>query len=229
LVILGIETSGVDTGLALLRDGTTVFRHVEPPGPTHSEVALPLLDRLLRESGIAAPDIDSIGVTIGPGMFTSLRVGLAAAKGLALARGTPIKGIGTLPALSASIGTHGPSLAVVDARKGEVYAAAYRDGRELLAPCVITPAALPPTLQSVISNPTCPDLQVAGSGTLLCLDLLRAAGMTATDTGIRCPDPAVVARLAAIEIKAGRADDIESLEPLYLRRTDAELNRERQA
>lgn len=228
LTVLGIETSGVDTGLALLRDGAIVFTHVEPPGPTHSEIALPLLDRLLRENSISPSDIDAIGVTIGPGMFTSLRVGLAAAKGLALARRTPIKGIGTLSALAAGTMTREPVLAVVDARKGEVYAAAYQSGRELLAPCVVTPAALPARLQSGVGSLSSAALPVAGSGTLLCLDLLRAAGIPATDSGTRHPDPAVVARLAAIEINAGRADDLESLEPVYLRRTDAELNRERQ-
>ena len=229
LVVLGIETSGVDTGLALVRDGAIVFTHVEPPGATHSEIALPLLDRLLRENGISPSDIDAIGVTIGPGMFTSLRVGLAAAKGLALARGTPIKGIGTLSALATGVTTQEPVLAVVDARKGEVYAAVYCKGRELLAAYVTAPAALPATLQSAICNLTRAALPVAGSGTLLCLDLLRTAGIRATDTGVRHPDPAVVARLAALEIGAGRTDNIESLEPLYLRRTDAELNRERQA
>ena len=228
LVALGIETSGVDTGLALVRDGAIVFTPVEPPGATHSEIALPLLDRLLRENDVSPSDIDVIGVTIGPGMFTSLRVGLAAAKGLALARGTPVKGIGTLSALAAGIATQEPVLAVVDARKGEVYAAVYQDGNELLAPCVIAPAALPATLLSAARNLTPADVPVAGSGTLLCLDLLRAAGIPATDTGIRHPDPAVVAQLAAAGISTGQADDIVSLEPLYLRRTDAELNRERQ-
>jgi tRNA threonylcarbamoyladenosine biosynthesis protein TsaB len=205
-----------------------VFTRCFASGITHNEVILPLLKELFDEAGLAPADLAAIGVTIGPGMFTSLRVGLSAAKGLAVAHGIPVKGIGTLPGLAASVTPARTVLALVDARKSEVYAALYDGSSEALAPCVVSPSALPDILRSTISDSRFP-IALAGSGTHLCLDALNSAGITAEDSDVRYPSAAAVARLADERIQSEGRDDTSRLEPLYLRRTDAELNRERRA
>jgi tRNA threonylcarbamoyladenosine biosynthesis protein TsaB len=234
---LGIETSGTQTGLALVRDSGIITR-TRACGTTHNEHVLPMLAELLAEAGIGPKDLTAIGVTAGPGMFTSLRVGLSTAKGLALPHSVPVKAVGTLPALAhssphpASCTLHlapctssPPVLALIDARKSEVYAALYDGSRELLAPCVLSPSALPAVLHSALSA-LHSTLVLSGSGVPLCLDALRSAGVAVEDTQVRHPSAAAVARLALALIDAEGPDDLARLEPLYLRRTDAELNRE---
>ena len=102
-VFLGIETSGEYTALALIREEPQVLARLvnELTQACHNEQVFKLLDRLFAEgSGFELTRLDGIGVTIGPGMFTSLRVGLSVAKGLAMTCGIALKGINTLDAMA---------------------------------------------------------------------------------------------------------------------------------
>jgi tRNA threonylcarbamoyl adenosine modification protein YeaZ len=158
-------------------------------------------------------------------MFTSLRVGLATAAALALPRGIPVKGISTLAALAASTtDKSAPVLVLIDARRQQVYAALYKEGKELVAPAALAPTGLPALLESLA--PDVP-LLLAGSGTELCRSYL--AGRQVEDSGVRFPAATAVARLAAEAITRTGGDDLDRLAPLYLRRTDAEINRARRS
>ena len=223
---LGIETSGMATGVALVRAGELLHEQVRGSKTGHDELLLPLLAEALAASGIAVANLAGIGVTIGPGMFTALRVGLSTAKGLALAHGLPVKGINTLWALAVATGKPAqPVLAVVDARKSQVYAALYRDGKPLIAPSVLTPAELAGLFKVRAGQ----NLALVGDGSNLCLAALREAGIETIATGVASPPPRIIALAAARALQDGDGDDIEMLEPLYLRRTDAELNREKKS
>jgi tRNA threonylcarbamoyladenosine biosynthesis protein TsaB len=217
--ILGIETSGTESGVALLRGDELLLAVNRPTGAAHNEALPLLLEAAFRDSGVGPAGLDGIGVTIGPGMFTSLRVGLSVAKSIALVRDIPVVGVGTLPALAATVGPGRPVLAVIDARKAQVYAALYDHGRELLAPCVVMPAELPSLLPAGL-RPV-----VAGSGAGLCVGPLRESGVDVCESGIIQPLPAVIARTAATAIAAGNVGTPDDIEPLYIRRTDAELSR----
>jgi len=118
-----------------------------------------------------------------------------------------------------------PVLAVIDARKSQVYAALYRDGKPLIAPSVLTPAELAGLFKVRAGQ----NLALVGDGSNLCLAALREAGIETIATGIMSPSPRIIALAAARALQDGDGDDIEMLEPLYLRRTDAELNREKKS
>ena len=156
----------------------------------------------MKSAGVAFTDLDRIAVTVGPGSFTGLRVGLAFAKGLGLALDISVVGIGALEALVAE--ETGRSLALADARRGQVYWQAFEEGRPLNAPSAST-------LEDAASF-FVPDI-VTGPGA----DLVAGRYPGALVTSRPAPDPAAVARLGAARLDPGR------LRPLYLRTPDAKL------
>lgn len=223
--VLGIETSGSYTSLALVRN-QQLYTQTLASGSIHNEVVLPLLRKLFSEASALLQDVEVIGVSIGPGMFTSLRVGLSTAKGLAAALHVPVIGVGTLPALAATASTDAPVLTLIDARKDEVYAALYAEDEELLSPRILATSLVSVLLRQLVSSPKS-GIALAGSGVPLCLEALAAAEVDAFDTGIRYPTAVAVAAIAKKTLARSGPGDVQSLEPIYLRRTDAELNRER--
>ena len=226
-LILGIETSGVATGLALVASGKVVAETVERSECGHNEVLMPLLDRLLKGAGVAARDLAGIGVDIGPGMFTSLRVGASTAKGLAVAYRIPVVGLGSLWGLARTARpTLDGVLAAIDARKGQLYAALYLDGRPAIPPAVMDPDELMSAAAPLLQHRG--TIAVAGNGTDTAIRVSAAAGIRLDSASIETPSPGVVALEAGERIAGGLADDLATIEPLYLRRTDAELTRDRQ-
>ncbi|HEY8393467.1 MAG TPA: tRNA (adenosine(37)-N6)-threonylcarbamoyltransferase complex dimerization subunit type 1 TsaB [Thermaerobacter sp.] len=143
--ILGLDTSGTWCGVALARDGRVVGEErIMEPGANRA--LMPAVDRLCREAGIRPRQLEGVAVAIGPGSFTGLRIGLAAAKGLALALDLPLAGIDSLEAAAATVAgvagpggagvgaggaapgapaAGGPLLVARRARRNEVYAAVY--------------------------------------------------------------------------------------------------------
>jgi tRNA threonylcarbamoyladenosine biosynthesis protein TsaB len=224
-VFLGIETSGEYTGLALVRQKSTLARRTELTKARHNERIFELLDQLLEQASVAVDQLEGIGVVIGPGMFTSLRVGLAVAKAIAASRTIPLRGLNTLDAmvlttLNRSREARGRSLLpLIDAHKGEVYCALYdgttRRGEYLVRP----PAGLASLTDSPITVCCNPGLPYR-------TELEAALGGRASFFELDGPAPELVAAFARDEIVAGRADNTATLSPYYLRRTDAELHRE---
>jgi tRNA threonylcarbamoyladenosine biosynthesis protein TsaB len=134
--VIGIETSTLRGSVALAEsDGPVAAASHEQPN-AHAEAILPLLERVLAEAGWPKSSIDRIAVGVGPGSFTGLRVGIALAQGIALGLGRPIVGVGSLCAMARAVpaSVAGHRVALLDARRGEVFAAAYaEDGAELAA------------------------------------------------------------------------------------------------
>jgi tRNA threonylcarbamoyladenosine biosynthesis protein TsaB len=224
-LILGIETSGKSTGLALADSGKVIAEMVEDSSCGHNEVLMPLLDRLLKEAKVKVNELAGIGVDVGPGMFTSLRVGTSTAKGLAIAHRTPIVGLGSLWSLArTALPTLDGVVSLVDARKHQVYAAMYLGGKAAFQPALMNPDELVSVLGAMLSGRT--GLVAAGNGTGICADLFAAAGIRLEAAGIEVPSPGVIAIEAGVLIEKGLVDDMAVIEPLYLRRTDAELTRE---
>ena len=211
--------------MALVDSGRVVAEMVEDSDCGHNEVLMPLLDRLLRGAGVKVGELSGIGVDMGPGMFTALRVGTSTAKGLAIAHRTPIVGLSSLWGLARTVAANLDGvLAVIDARKQQVYTALYLDGKAAIQPSVMNPGELVSEVARILSGRT--SLVAAGNGTGICADLFAAAGIEIEATGVEVPSPGVIAIEAGERIAKGQVDDIASLEPLYLRRTDAELTRE---
>ncbi|MEO0081343.1 MAG: tRNA (adenosine(37)-N6)-threonylcarbamoyltransferase complex dimerization subunit type 1 TsaB [candidate division WOR-3 bacterium] len=233
---LGIETSGAATGVALIDADQIVFES-SVSGMNHNEVLPGLVADALNSARIGPIQLKGISATIGPGMFTALRVGLAYAKGLALPYSIPVKGVSTLLALAqtaaeatkcrvaAQASEHAALfLALIDAKKQQVYCGLYSDKRPLLEPSVVHPEELPDVLRTACQS-CC--LTLCGSGASLCAETIRQAGFEVRLSGVELPLARVVARLGQKLILEQGGDDLAGLVPLYLRRTDAELQREK--
>src|SRR3954469_21692554 len=130
--LLAIETSTEFCSLALGRGGEVRSAHFNA-GQRHAELILGSIERLLADAGLKLSDLDGIAYGMGPGAFTGLRIACGVTQGLALARGLPVVGVGTLEALAEEFaskqGGNGgirKIIACLDARMGEVYHAAYR-------------------------------------------------------------------------------------------------------
>ena len=123
--ILAVDTAGKTAGVALLQDDRLLYEVYLDAGMTHSETLMPMIDTCLKTCGMTCADIDLYGVNAGPGSFTGLRIGLAAVKGLAFPRETLCAPVSTLEALAAAHTGEGMVLCALDARRAQVYSAAF--------------------------------------------------------------------------------------------------------
>jgi len=150
--ILAIETSSRRGSVALLEDERLIdsLEHEQPN--SHAEQLLPLLERLLAKAGWPKSSLDRLGVGVGPGSFTGLRVGIALAEGLSVGLDRPLIGVGSLWAMAfaaLSEGGAGPCCALLDARRDELFAAVYdRQNQELCAPAAVPIQDLPAFLSA---------------------------------------------------------------------------------
>jgi tRNA threonylcarbamoyladenosine biosynthesis protein TsaB len=205
VIILGLDTCLNACGVAVT-DGERVLAALcEPMARGHQERLATLARDVAAAAGVAFADLDRVGVTIGPGSFTGLRVGLAFAKGLSAALGIPAVGVGVLEGLAAEA-PGGRTLAAVDARRDQVYLQPFEDGVALGPPEAQSIAA------ALVLTAAHGPASLVGSGA----PLLAAAAPAARIIAAEGVDPALVARLAA-----GRTPSPPSL--LYLRAPDARL------
>lgn len=179
----------------------------------HAEALLPLIERVMARSGGDFDTLDRVAVTVGPGSYTGLRVGLSAARAIGLAAGTPVVGVGTLSALLAPLlseSVAGTIVAAVDARHGAVYVQALSTGSgDGLAPTYLPVEA---AAERLGAGP----VTLAGSGARALTAALSARGVAATVADVSGPDIAAVAQLGLV------ADPDHALpRPMYLRGPDA--------
>ena len=175
-MILGFDTSTAASSAAVLRDDGEVFERVpdvqrlgRPPG--HTAELLPAVREVMERAGVGFGDLDAIAVGRGPGAFTGLRIGIATARALAKANDLPLRGVSSLAALAAGMPA-GPRLPLIDAKRGEVYAALFDDDVERWPPCAVGIAALVERLHDGAVTPL-----AAGDGSLRFRDELEAAGV----------------------------------------------------
>jgi tRNA threonylcarbamoyl adenosine modification protein YeaZ len=209
--LLAIDTSSEACAAAVVAGDAVVLRS-EIVGRGHAERLMDVIAAALGGAGLKPADLDRIAVTVGPGSFTGLRVGIAAARGLALAISKPAVGIGTLAvhaeAARAAVGTH-PVLAVLSAGRGEIYGALYAaDGSELRPPMVAS--------AQVLAALVTPGVVIAGSGADLILAALPMDMKPAVANRDAIPDLAALCRLGVIAPEPETAP-----KPLYLRPPDA--------
>ena len=222
-LILALEAATVALSVALLRGKDLVDEVSAPAGPA-AQTLLPAVDCLLNRTGVALGELEAYAISIGPGSFTSLRVGIATVKGLAFESGLPIAPVSTLAALALAAGpTDRLVVPMLDARRGEIYAAAYAGAsrREVVLPeGVYTPEALCTRIR--------PPCVLVGEGAVLCGEAIVAA-LGEGVTVLRPPEGNARARhvgaLGVEQLARGSWVSAEQLVPHYLRRAEAEVKR----
>jgi tRNA threonylcarbamoyladenosine biosynthesis protein TsaB len=220
MTIVGFDTSTAATSACVLRssDGAA-FEHVPEPGrllepPAHSRELLPAVEDLMARAGVGWGQVDAVAVGVGPGGFTGLRIGVATARALAIAAGIPVHPVSSLAALAAGIG-HPLKLPLIDARRGEVFAALFEHGEPVVEPF----AARPERLAEMAGRPLA-DALAAGDGSLRFRDVLEAAGVRVAPDGSGLH---VVRSLHVCRLAAGvPAQRPETVLPTYIRDPDAQ-------
>jgi tRNA threonylcarbamoyladenosine biosynthesis protein TsaB len=229
MLVLGIETSTTQGGVAIIDADRVLCEAVLNVEVTHSERLLPAIDRALGEARVSLEALGGIAVSIGPGSFTGLRIGLSTAKGLAYATGIPVVGVSTLEAMAWALpAARWQICPVLDARKQEVYAALFRHESAALRRITEDAAMSPEALCRLVRNPTLfLGDGVAGYGAFFRERL--GERMLLPPVASRGARPACVAELGRERLLSGQRDLLESLVPRYLRPSEAEFRRSRDA
>jgi tRNA threonylcarbamoyladenosine biosynthesis protein TsaB len=217
--LLGLDTSTAASAACVLRGDGEAFEIVPAveeltAGPAHSRDLLPRAVEALERAALDFGDLDAVAVGVGPGTFTGLRVGIATARALAKAHSLELRPVSSLAALAEGIDAD-VRLPLIDARRGEVFAALYdRAGRELLPPFVATPEDVVERVQEAAPNPL-----AAGDGSLRFRGLLEPAGVRVAPGG----SPVHVVRALHVCRLAAGTEPVaaEAVLPTYIRAPDA--------
>lgn len=218
MILLGFDTATSATVVGVLDAAgvVTEVRDDPAPGarPAHANRLLSAAHDALERAGLDWEDVERIAVGVGPGSFTGLRIGIATARALAQARGLPLVGVSSLEALALGAGNADIVLAVLDARRGEAFAAGWRAGVPVLAPAALSPDALAERVRALEGAPL-----AVGDGAVRFRSPLEAAGAHIP------PDEDGAHRLRAEHVcrlgVAGTPTDRDALLPDYLREPDA--------
>lgn len=220
LITVGIETSGTIGSVAVLRDGVLLAeRTLGETGRRHARTLIAELDELLKGENIGPKTVDDVAVSIGPGSFTGLRVGVVAAKCWAFVTGCRVLGVGTFEAVAVMLETSATTAWIIDdALRGDLYVQkCERDNRGWRPVTDVSLMPLDAWLQS-----TRPGETVSGPNAAKWSAEIAAKGLLLAPVDAHRPSAANVARCGFVAASAGRFDDPFQLVPLYIRRTAAE-------
>ena len=212
--ILGIETSTRAASVAVISDEKILAETVTESPQSFSETLMPLVEDVIKSSG-AFGKIDAVAVSIGPGSFTGLRIGLATAKALSYAWRTKIIGVPTLSVFAQNF-PFAKVLPLVDAQKNRAYCQLFENG-EPVAEAQVKP------IDTAIVEAT-----ETGGEIFLCGDVLHKikiplpANVKIAPPNLKMPRAGCVALRGKILLDAGQSDNVMNLEPLYIRRAEAE-------
>jgi tRNA threonylcarbamoyladenosine biosynthesis protein TsaB len=219
MTTLGFDTATSATAVCLLREDGEGYEHVPSPDelaarPAHGSELLPRIHELMERAGLGYRDVERIAVGVGPGTFTGLRVGIATARALAHAHDIPVHPVSSLAAIAAGIDAP-LRLALIDARRGEVFSALYDEADGIRwEPAVSSPDELAERVREEALNPV-----AAGDGSVRFREVLEAAGVRVEPDGSQAHAVRAlhVCRLAAATQPVPPA----AVLPEYLRAPDA--------
>jgi tRNA threonylcarbamoyladenosine biosynthesis protein TsaB len=227
--LLALDTSTFVGTVAVVNDGELLSECSASVRATHGETLLPHVARVIELAGLTLADIDVFAVGIGPGSFTGVRIGVATAKGLALAQNKPIVGVTSLRTLARGLASgSGLRVPVLDAHKGEVYCAAYAldpagELSERVAPFHAAPEL---AARRLLAEANGAELWIAGNGLLrygAAFSAPLAPHARRAPTFCDGPRAACLAHEAMRHLASVGPDDLAGLSPMYLRPSDAKL------
>ncbi len=225
--LLAVDTSTRGCSVAVQDQEAALAEATYNGSRTHSRHVMPMVRSVLGLAGLAVADLDGFAVTLGPGTFTGLRIGVGTVKGLAEAAGKPVVGVSSLRALAEQANLDDRLIfPLIDARRGEVYFSRFRRRDGILQR--ETPDAVAPPEEAIgaIREPCL----FVGSGAVLYRDALtKALGPLASfaPEGLHVIRAAIVANLGLARLSGVNPGDVHALVPVYIRKSDAELNLER--
>lgn len=235
MLVLGVESATDTAGVAIADEAGVLASATTTRGRRHGESIAPAIEFVCARAGVVPGQLDAVAVDVGPGLFTGLRVGVATAKGLGFALGVPVVEMTSLELLALDMARRCADTAdrsrtvllpVVDARRGQLFAARFRLGDD------------PPLEQVGEDRLVEPDQLVAEAGTIVaeggevfCAgdgawrygESLRGAGARLL-RGVVAPDPAILASVGLVRAAAGVGRDAVKVTARYLRRADVRIN-----
>ena len=225
MLLLSFETSAKAASVALFEGADLLGESYQNTGLTHSQTLMVMAQELLTQCGRKPSDVEAVAVAEGPGSFTGVRIGVAAAKGFAWGAEIPLYGVSTLEAMALGLGVfQGYVCPVMDARRSQVYNALFYVNQGKMGRIAPDRAIALTDLENEIKNLSEPVFLV-GDGSILCYNTLRATTLVLPQTH-RIHQRAVGVGLAALEkIAAGETGDGATLAPNYLRLSQAERER----
>ena len=226
MFILALDTSTRGGSVAVTRDAQLLALVRGDAARSHSERLPGEIAAALTEAGLQRGDIGLLAVATGPGAFTGLRIGLAAMQGLAMTLGRPVIGISALDALAAEVAGADLVAPWMDAQRGEVFAMLVdaTAGRTLESPLAGDPASVLLSWRAHLEARTAVFI---GDATSRDATLIAAAGAGQWTTRTPPPLAPALARLAGVRAARGEAGLPHQLTPIYVRRPDVEIERER--
>ncbi|MBD3308895.1 tRNA (adenosine(37)-N6)-threonylcarbamoyltransferase complex dimerization subunit type 1 TsaB [candidate division KSB3 bacterium] len=222
--VLGIDTSTMTGSVAILTEDRLIAEYTLNSRTTHTERLLTTVDQAVQAAGLTIQAMDGIAVTIGPGSFTGLRIGVTTAKSLAYSLQKPIVGIPSLDALASHFLFSDLLICpILDARKHEVYTAFYRNtGAHVHRLCDYAVIA-PEKLLGDITEP----VVFLGDGVVpyrAHIESMLGASARFADPAHLLPRASLVAKLGLDRLRRGDHDECFTLTPLYIRKSDAEIH-----
>lgn len=230
--ILGIDSSGMVASAAIISEDILVAEFTVNNKQTHSQTLLPMIDQVVRMSGIALEELDAIAIAAGPGSFTGLRIGASTAKGMGLALQKPIISVPTLEGMAFRLaGTEGLICPILDARRNQVYTGIYRaqaDGIQIVAEQ--RAVDIHEILQELAGHHE--KVTFLGDGVPVQEATIRQEYQGAYQFAplhLSRQSAAAVAALGQIYYQQGKKETAAEHRPIYLRKSQAERERESKA
>lgn len=231
--ILAVDSSGNTASVAVYIDGVITALNSVNNNKTHSQTLLPMIEHAMKQAGIDVLELNAVAAAEGPGSFTGLRIGASTVKGLSFAAGVPVVPVSTLAALAYNFaGMGGIICPVMDARRGQVYSAAYSFSgdcgdiiNEIYGPRAL---ALDEVLVTLCDNHPDDRVIFLGDGVLVHENRIREVMKYRAYIALshqRFQSAASVAMLAAQMYESGKYVDGADFEPIYLRLSQAERER----
>ena len=226
--ILSFETSAKAASVALLQDGILLGEYFQNSGQTHSRTVMQMAEDLLKNCDLTAFDVDAVACASGPGSFTGVRIGLAAAKGFAWGREIPLIGVSTLEAMARNVAmAEGIYCAAMDARRNQVYTALFelKNGvfSRLVEDSAISIAELSEQLKGLRQT-----VYLVGDGAALCYRMLKdISGLVLLPEHLRMQRAAGSALVAWEQLQTGALIPAKDITPNYLRLSQAERERQK--